>query len=72
MEKKFDMTPLVNIFGKVVSRALEGAAEALLEETQDKIDEVSKRVSKARSKIKSYKKIRKDNDHIEVTSVRKQ
>jgi len=61
--------PLVSFFGSVLTKAVEAAAEVVLDEAQDKIDLLTERVSKAKKRVKSRKS--KDAEIIEVEVISK-
>lgn len=52
---KIDITPLIGAIGNIFGKAIEGAAEAVLEEVQEHIHDANDRVTTARKKIRERK-----------------
>ena len=72
MARKIDpmLEPVVNAFKQLFTRAIEAAAEAALDDLQDRAQSAVRKISVAKSKVKSRThKPKEDDNTIEVEAV---
>lgn len=50
---KINLEPLIGAFGNILGRAIEGAAEAVIDEVQDRLHDVDDRMTTAKKKVRA-------------------